>query len=71
MKKLLLILCLLGSLSAVAQTTLPEVDIPITSRNYFEICTQLDAYFAEEYLAEDDTECWDNQFVKYQRWKSW
>lgn len=51
--------------------TLPDLNIPISSRNYFEICKQLDAYFADEYNADDDTECWDNQFVKYQRWKWW
>lgn len=51
--------------------TLPDVDIPVTSRNYFEICQQLDAYFAEEYRQEEDTDCWDNQRVKYERWKWW
>lgn len=70
MKNLLLALCLFGALQIQAQT-LPEVDIPITSRNYFEICQQLDEYFAHEYDADSDTECWDNQKVKYQRWKWW
>lgn len=71
MIRILLIFCLLCHLSSHAQVTLPEVDQPITSRNYFEICEQLDAYFADEYNANDDTECWDNSFVKYQRWKWW
>ncbi len=70
MKKLLLALCLFAALQIKAQS-LPEVDIPITSRNYFEICQQLDTYFADEYDADADTECWDNQQVKYQRWKWW
>lgn len=71
MKRLVLAFCLFYQFSGIAQTTLPEVEIPITSRNYFEICQQLDAYFAEEYNAADDEECWDNQYVKYQRWKAW
>lgn len=71
MKKLLLALGLFGSSIALAQTTLPDVEIPITSRNYFDICQQLDAYFVEEYNADDDTDCWDNEKVKYQRWKAW
>ncbi|MBC7777752.1 MAG: hypothetical protein H7246_20125, partial [Phycisphaerae bacterium] len=72
MKKHLLFLaiCLLCQIAGISQT-LPEVDTPITSRNYFEICQQLDAYFADEYDADEDTECWDNSFVKYQRWKWW
>ncbi|MFN0034171.1 MAG: VPS10 domain-containing protein [Saprospiraceae bacterium] len=72
MKKFLPILafCLLLHFAGSAQT-LPDVDIPISSRNYLEICQQLDAYFAEEYDAGADAECWDNQFVKYQRWKWW
>ncbi|MBL7829158.1 MAG: T9SS type A sorting domain-containing protein [Saprospiraceae bacterium] len=52
--------------SSISQT-LPEVDIPITSRNYHEICAQLDDYFAGEF--ESKTDCWDNEWVKYQRWK--
>ncbi len=72
MQKLLLLLCLLGSFLGSSQTTLPEVDIPITSHNYFEICQQLDTYFATEYDAEkEEAECWDNPLVKYQRWKWW
>lgn len=71
LNKLLPALLFLATLSVSAQTTLPNVDVPVTSRNYFEICAQLDAYFAEQYSAETDTDCWDNQYVKYQRWKSW
>lgn len=70
MKQRLLALFLFGSVFLTAQT-LPDVNIPITSRNYFEICQQLDAYFADQYTLEDDTDCWDNQMVKYQRWKWW
>ena len=70
MKQRLLALFLFGSVFLTAQT-LPDVNIPITSRNYFEICQQLDAYFADQYALEDDTDCWDNQMVKYQRWKWW
>jgi len=72
MQKLLFVLCLLGPFWGLSQTTLPEVDIPITSRNYFEICQQLDSYFATEYDAEkEEAECLDNPLVKYQRWKWW
>lgn len=67
MKKLLLFSLLLVSLHLGAQT-LPELDIPVASKNYFEICTQLDAYFENEY-ENDDTDCWDNAQVKYERWK--
>ena len=70
-KGMLGVFCLFSYFSGIAQTTLPEVDIPITSHNYFEICQQLDAYFADEYNAAEDTDCWDNSFVKYQRWKWW
>jgi photosystem II stability/assembly factor-like uncharacterized protein len=64
--------CLLGHFQGNAQVTLPEVDIPITSHNYFEICQQLDAYFASDYdAAKEEAECWDNPLVKYQRWKWW
>jgi len=71
MKKVILALCVFIYFSGNAQTTLPQVDVPVTSRNYYEIVQQLDAYFADEYNALDDTECWDNSFVKYQRWKWW
>ncbi|MCC7465500.1 MAG: T9SS type A sorting domain-containing protein [Saprospiraceae bacterium] len=70
MPKLFTALLLLLQCTLFAQT-LPDVDIPVTSRNYFEICQQLDAYFAEEYQQEADTDCWDNQRVKYERWKWW
>lgn len=65
---ILLFLAIAG-LGNLAAQTLPEVDEQITSRNYFEICKQLDAYFAKEYTPE--TDCPDNDFVKYQRWKWW
>ncbi len=58
---------LLNFLAAQAQT-LPELDIAVHSRNYHEICAQLDAYFKNEYTA-DETDCWDNKKVKYERWK--
>lgn len=67
----LLLVLLVQHLSA---QTLPEVDVPVVSKNYFEICRQLDAYFEEEEAepkAEKETDCWDNEFVKYQRWKWW
>jgi photosystem II stability/assembly factor-like uncharacterized protein len=75
MKKLILAICLFGHFSGNAQT-LPDVEIPITSRNYFEICAQLDAYFAQENVVQEhnpaeEEECWDNAHVKYQRWKWW
>jgi photosystem II stability/assembly factor-like uncharacterized protein len=64
--------CLLGRFQGDAQVTLPEVDIPITSHNYYEICQQLDTYFASDYdKAKEEAECWDNPLVKYQRWKWW
>jgi hypothetical protein len=70
MHKLFTALFLLLNCSVFAQT-LPDLDIPITSRNYHEICKQLDDYFADEYLQEEDTDCWDNKRVKYERWKWW
>ncbi len=72
MKNLLtiFIFCLFCQFYGNAQT-LPEVDVTVTSHNYFEICQQLDAYFANEYDADADLDCWDNQLVKYQRWKWW
>jgi hypothetical protein len=64
-----LICCLfLGQIAAFGQF-LPELPIPIESDNYYEICQQLDAYFAEEYHEADDTDCWDNERVKYLRWQ--
>ena len=64
-----LLVLLVGQLSA---QTLPAVDVPIVSKNYFEICQQLDAYFEEQALEnEPETDCWDNNVVKYQRWKWW
>lgn len=70
MKKQLLLSLALILVGSVANTqTLPDVDIPVTSRNYHEICKQLDAYFQEEF--ELTTDCWDNDMVKYQRWKWW
>jgi len=38
-----------------------------SNQNYFDRCQQLDTFFAHEYQAE--TDCWDNDFIKYQRWK--
>ncbi len=52
--------------------TLPDIDVPLVSKNYREICQQLDAYFAtKETNSLQETDCWDNNFVKYQRWKWW
>jgi photosystem II stability/assembly factor-like uncharacterized protein len=71
-KNLLAALCCGFIGMACAQTTLPQVSVPIQSRNYYEICQQLDEYFADEYnpnAAGED--CWDNSKVKYQRWKWW
>lgn len=67
MKKILLFSFLLNFNYLTAQT-LPEFDFPITSKNYFEICHQLDDYFQNTYEA-DDMDCWDNAQVKYERWK--
>ncbi len=64
-----LLLPLLFLTSSLAAQTLPQIDVPVISKNYFEICQQLDAYFATEYVEE--TDCWDNNFVKYERWKWW
>lgn len=64
-----MIVLLLLAINQLSAQTLPEVDVPITSKNYFDICEQLDAYFATEYVAE--TDCPDNAFVQYQRWKWW
>jgi len=49
--------------------TLPDVDVPVTSRNYYEICRQLDDYFATG--PASDTDCPDNERLKYERWKWW
>jgi len=68
MKFPLLALFLFLASFGIAQTTLPELKIPVTSRNYHEICQQLDDYFAHQHDAETE-ECWDNNYVKYQRWK--
>lgn len=67
MNKILLLPFLLIFNFLTAQT-LPEFDFPIVSKNYFEICRQLDDYFQNAYEA-DDTDCWDNAQVKYERWK--
>ena len=55
-------------LSRLAAQDLPALHRPGQTPNYFEICAQLDAYFATEYQA-DQAECWDDESVKYQRWK--
>lgn len=72
MKKILLAGLIFSALSIRAQT-LPDIEVAITSQNYYEICAQLDAYFvdAQQAKAVDEEECWDNNFVKYQRWKWW
>lgn len=67
MKKICLLLCLSFGALLNAQT-LPKFDFPIQSKNYVDICRQLDAYFEDEYEA-DDTDCWDNARVKYERWR--
>ncbi|MDX1910196.1 MAG: T9SS type A sorting domain-containing protein [Saprospiraceae bacterium] len=65
-----LLALLLGAWLSLPAQTLPDLDIPVTSRNYFEICQQLDAWFAEEFDHEKAAEaCEDNTYVKYQRWK--
>jgi len=68
MKNYFLLFALLLAFQFLNAQTLPEFDFPITSNNYFDICQQLDAYFEKEYEA-DDTDCWDNAQVKYERWK--
>ncbi len=70
MKNAALILFCLGVAFPVATAQqLPEMPIQIQSDNYYEICQQLDAYFAEEYDEAADTDCWDNERVKYERWR--
>lgn len=64
-----LVALLFLSFSNLRAQTLPEIDEPVVSKNYFEICAQLDDYFTEEH--PDESDCWDNNFVKYQRWKWW
>lgn len=67
-----MLLLLLAISHVLTSQTLPEVDVPVESKNYLEICAQLDAYFKNK--SEDNTNadaCWDNNFVKYQRWKWW
>lgn len=70
MKKHILLSAFLFSFHFLFAQKLPELDIPVVSKNYLEICTQLDDYFKNDYRPEEDaTDCWDNPFVKYQRWK--
>ncbi|MBK8556586.1 MAG: hypothetical protein IPL65_12825 [Lewinellaceae bacterium] len=45
-----------------------ESALNFTGTNYDSICARLDAYFANDYDASE-TDCWDNEYVKYQRWK--
>ena len=61
--------CIFFIAATSAAQTLPDVDIPVTSRNYHEICRQLDAWFATD--PESATDCPDNDMVKYLRWKWW
>lgn len=58
-------LFLLNCLTAQEGPIIPPTGHP---PNYFDICTQLDAYFDTEYDA-DAADCWDDAYVKYQRWK--
>lgn len=46
---------------------LPELGFDLKGKTYPEICTALDAWFAQSYEPEND--CPDNDWVKYQRWK--
>lgn len=64
--RLILLAFLLFSTASFAQT-LPRVTT-VQSNNYHEICRQLDRWFAER-PELTETDCWDNDYVKYQRWK--
>ncbi|MEI6410419.1 MAG: hypothetical protein WCR52_13610, partial [Bacteroidota bacterium] len=67
--KHLFLLALLGAFNILNAQELPELEhVRLQSKNYFDICKQLDAYFATEYQAEEDA-CWDDEQVKYLRWK--
>ena len=70
-KSFILFALFLFLLTALRAQTLPEVGVQVNSRNYFKIVAQLDDYFQHEYKAAEDPaeDCWDNAFVKYQRWK--
>ncbi|HND87692.1 MAG TPA: hypothetical protein PK971_05150, partial [Saprospiraceae bacterium] len=70
MKRIFPAIFLLLGLSAAQGQTLPPVSIPVHSRNYHDICRELDAYFQHDYRpTEAEEECWDNPLLKYARWK--
>ncbi|MCB0524297.1 MAG: T9SS type A sorting domain-containing protein [Lewinellaceae bacterium] len=64
--RFLISLALVAISSGLFSQNLPDLEVNITSDNYFEICAQLDAHFA---LEMPESDCPDNAFVKYQRWK--
>jgi photosystem II stability/assembly factor-like uncharacterized protein len=66
--RFLTFLTILCATSALRAQTLPEFDFPIPSTNFHDICKAADAHFAE-HPDDADTDCWDNDRVKYQRWK--
>lgn len=61
--RLLFSFSLLFSISLTAQ----EPGEPRPGQNYFDICRQMDEWFENEYIPE--TDCWDDEWVKFQRWK--
>lgn len=63
LNRLFFVLFLFVSIALSAQ----ESDHPRTNQNYFDICRQMDEWFETEYVPE--TDCWDDEWVKYQRWK--
>lgn len=70
MKKSFLFSLLLLVFNHLHGQTLPHVNVKVTSRNYYDICQQLDAYFKNDYRpSEVEAECWDDPKVKYARWK--
>jgi len=54
MKKYILLPAFLLIFNLLSAQNLPEVDLPVVSKNYLEICTQLDEYFKTEYRPEED-----------------
>ncbi|MEO6759634.1 MAG: hypothetical protein ABIO24_09290, partial [Saprospiraceae bacterium] len=68
MKNSLLFVCLLLLTTLNAQEEGPQLLPSSQPANYFDICAQLDAYFETEYVAAESP-CWDDEYVKYQRWK--
>ncbi|MEZ4919786.1 MAG: T9SS type A sorting domain-containing protein [Saprospiraceae bacterium] len=67
MKKSLLLFVFAALFFSAGSQELPDVGIELPKGNYFAICERLDAHFVD--YEQEDTDCWDNQFVKYQRWK--